>query len=222
MLLMSFGMSNISYAQIEMNNLGIGVSYWQRTYPNLSENVFLVNYQHDPNFRLTAPMFSLSCEVGLYKDFAVEGSMGYWRGIFESHALLSDNFRISERMDQIVFPGFIGLVYNWRDMVKNYLNGYSGVGVSRYFIRNSFSRLVEDGSGDIAGDVEFGNDYGVVAKLGLEYLFPEFFSLAIEGRYHYGAYRQLANPKNGEEAFKRKIDLKGFEVGIFFRYNFSY
>lgn len=210
------------FAQIEMNQVSLGLSYWQRTYSGVDERAFLFNYPGSGNFQHGGLLPSISAEVGIYKGFAVEGRVGYWRGNFESHGMAGENFRISERIDQVIIPAYGGMVYNFRNMIPKYLNGYVGAGISRYFLDSRFTRKVEDGIGDLV-EVPFrGNNYGGNVKVGLEYLFPKFISIALEGRYHLASYKQSWQAGKTGTPVLQKIDLKGLETGLFIRYSFSY
>lgn len=210
------------FAQIEMNQVSLGLSYWQRTYSGVDERAFLFNYPGGGNFQYGGLLPSISAEVGIYKGFAVDGRLGYWRGNFESHGIVGENFRIAERIDQIIIPVYGGVVYNLRDIIPKFLNGYVGAGVSRYFLDSRFTRKVEDGIGDLVEEPFRGNNYGGNLKVGLEYLFPEFISIALETRYHLASYKQSWQSGGTDAPVPQKIDLKGLEIGLFIRYNFSY
>lgn len=220
-LLLYIGCSPL-FAQIEFNQVSLGLSYWQRTYSGVDERAFLFNYPGPGNFEYGGLLPSVSAEVGMYKGFAIDGRVGYWRGNFESHGVLGGDFRIAERIDQIIIPLYGGVVYNFRDLIPKYLNGYVGAGISRYFLDSRFTRKVEDGVGDLVEEPFRGNNYGGNLKLGLEYLFPEFISIALEVRYHAASYRQSSQDEGTNSTVIRKIDLRGLESGFFIRYNFSY
>lgn len=220
-LLLYLGCSPL-FAQIEMNQVSLGLSYWQRTYSGVDERAFLFNYPGSGNFQYGGLLPSFSAEVGVYRGFAVDARVGYWRGNFESHSVMADNFRIAERIDQIVVPIYGGIVYNFRDLIPKYLNGYVGAGLSRYFLDSRFTRKVEDGIGDLDEEPFRGNNYGGNLKVGLEFLFPEFISIALETRYHAASYSQSWQAGGTNTSVLQKIDLKGLETGLFIRYNFSY
>ena len=210
------------FAQIKMNQVSIGLSYWQRAYSGVDERALLFNYPGAGNFRYGGLIPSVSAEVGIYKGIAVDGRVGYWRGNFESHGILADNFRIAERIDQIIVPVYGGIVYNFRDLIPKYLNGYVGAGISRYFLDSRFTRKVEDGIGNVEEEPFRGNNYGGNFKAGLEYLFPEFVSIALEARYHLASYSQSSQGSGSTTPVLQTIDLRGLETGLFIRYNFSY
>ncbi|WP_158860056.1 outer membrane beta-barrel protein [Lunatibacter salilacus] len=220
-LLLFFGCSPL-FAQLEMNQVSMGLSYWQRTYSGADERAFLFNYPGAGNFQYGGLLPSISAEVSIYKGFAVDSRLGYWRGNVESHGTLGENFRIAERIDQIIIPVYGGIVYNFRDLIPKYLNGYVGAGISRYFLDSRFTRKVEDGIGNIEGEHLRGNNYGGNIKVGLEYLFPEYISMALEARYHAASYSQSWQAVGTNTPVLQKIDLKGLETGLFIRYNFSY
>lgn len=205
-----------------MNQVSLGISYWQRTYSGADERAFLFNYPGSGNFQYGGLLPSLSAEVGIFKGFAVDGRIGYWRGNFESQGTMGENFRIAERIDQIIIPVYGGVVHNFRDIIPKYLNLYVGGGISRYFLDSRFTRKVEDGIGDVVEEPFRGNNYGGNVKIGLEYLLPDFVSIAVEARYHVASYKQSWQSGETISPVLQKIDLKGLETGIFIRYNFSY
>ena len=220
-LLLPLGCSPL-FAQIEMNQVGLGISYWQRTYSGVDERAFLFNYPGSGNFQYGGLLPTLSAELGIYKGFAIDGRVGYWRGNFESHGMVGENFRIAERIDQIVIPVYGGIIYNYRDIIPKYLNGYVGAGIGIYFLDSRFTRKVENGIGDLVEKPLKGNNYGGNVRVGFEYLFPNFISMALETRYHMASYKQPLRTGGANVAILQKIDLKGLEIGIFIRYNFNY
>ncbi|GAB2989329.1 hypothetical protein GCM10027284_02310 [Cyclobacterium sediminis] len=205
-----------------MNQVSLGLSYWQRTYSGEDERAFLFNYPGSGNYQYGGLLPSLSGELGIYKGLAIEGRVGYWRGNFESHGLTRNNLRMAERIDQIIIPAYGGMVFNFHNIIPKYLNGYVGAGLSRYFLNNRFTRKVENGIGDLK-DLSFrGNNYGGNVKAGIEYLFRKYFSIVLESRYHLGAYEQSLQTDNTATPVLQSIDLRGLETGLFIRYSFSY
>ena len=221
-LLLVFGSSPL-FAQIELNNLSAGVSVWNRTYSGMDEGAFLIGYQPDAGYVNGSLMPFISAELGIWQGIGVDARIGYWRKVRESYGVLSGDFRIAEQLDQRIMPLYVGLVYNFPDIVPKYLKGFAGGGVSRYFIDNRFSRKVENGIGDIEAEPFRGNNYGLNGRVGLEYLFPEFVSLVIEARYHHGFYNQTTVlSESAATPSSQRIDLTGLELGIAVRYTISY
>ena len=210
-------------AQVEINHVGLGVSYWYRSYSGADERAFLSNVNLSDNFYQTAIFPTLSGELNLYDGLALDGRMGALRTAFRLRQELGANRYLTEQVEQFILPFYTGLVYNFRGLVPKYLNAFAGLGVSRYFIRNRFSRSLEGGAADENLSLDLnGNDYGLNGKLGVEYLFKKDFSLAMELRYHHGRYRQQLPVAAEGNSELLSFDLKGLEAGFSFRYNFSY
>lgn len=211
------------YAQVEINHVGLGVSYWHRTYTGADERAFLSNVNFSDNFYQTALFPVLSGELNLYNGLAVDGRMGALRTAFRLRQEVGANRYLTEEVEQFILPFYTGLVYNFREIVPKYLNAFAGLGVSRYFIRNRFSRSLQGGSANENSSRNLnGNDYGINGKMGAEYLFKKDFSLALEIRYHHGRYRQQLPIAVQGNSTILSFDLKGLEAGFSFRYNFSY
>ncbi|WP_163381090.1 hypothetical protein [Cyclobacterium sp. SYSU L10401] len=210
-------------AQVEINYLGLGVSYWHRSYTGADERAFLSNANLSDSFYQTALFPTLSGELNLYNGLALEGRVGALQTAFRLRQELGADRFLTEKVEQTILPLYGGLVYNFRDLIPKYLNAFVGLGISRYFIRNRFTRSLEGGDPEdnLSRDLN-GNDYGLNGKLGAEYLFKRDFSLALELRYHYGRYRQQLTTAGESSGELLSFDLKGLEAGINFRYNFSY
>lgn len=211
------------FAQVEVNQVGLGISFWYRSYTGADERAFLSNVDLSDNFYQTALFPTLSGELNLYEGLALDGRVGVLRTAFRLRQELGADRFLTEKVEQTIMPLYGGLVYNVRDLIPKYLNAFVGVGVSRYFIRNRFTRSLE--GGDLANNLSRdlnGNEYGLNGKLGIEYLFKRDFSLALEFRYHHGRYRQQLPAAGDSSGESLRFDLKGLEAGLNFRYNFSY
>lgn len=210
-----------SIAQVAFDHVGLGVSYWNRSYSGADERSFLPSYPGDGDFSKGGVMPFLSAGVSLYEGLGVDGRIGIWTGSFSGEQVLSGGLRINESIKQTVIPLTLGVYYSYNDLVPDQVNLFAGAGVNRYFIQNRAERSVSEGEGNIPSRTFNGNDYGFYFKLGGEYMLNETFSLALEGRYNTGSYDKTYTPEFGAPSVTRNVSLQGLEIGVSVRYKFS-
>lgn len=216
-----FMMALPSVAQVTFDHLGLGVSYWNRSYSGVDERSFLPNYPGDLDFSQGGVMPFLSAGVSLYEGFGVDGRIGIWSANFTGEQVLSGGLRINESIKQTVIPLTVGVYYAYNDLVPDELHVFAGAGVNRYFIQNKAERSVTGGEGDVPSRAFNGNDYGFYGKLGAEYMLNEIFSLVLEGRYNTGSYDKTFTPEFGAPSVTRNVSLQGLEIGLSLRYKFA-
>jgi hypothetical protein len=209
-----------SIAQVSFDHLGLGVSYWNRTYSGADERSFLVDYPGDGDFSQGGIMPTLSAGILLYEGFGVDGRIGIWSATFSGEDVFTDGFRIKESIKQTVVPLTLGVFYSYKDVVPDKIHVFAGAGVNRYFIQNTAERSVSDGEGNVPSRTFNGNDYGFYGKLGAEYMLSGSISAALDARYNTGSYDKRYTPEFGAPAVSRNVSLKGLEVGLSFRYRF--
>ena len=206
-------------AQIEINSFGAGISYWHRTYSGVDERSFLINDQQESPFRPGALMPTVSAEVRLIGELALDGRIGLWATTFTSEGTSAQGAIIREEIDQRIVPLSLGGIYTFRHILPDIFNAFVGAGVSRYYIRNSMERIVYNAGGSLPAQVFKGNNLGLYGRLGLEYMIAPQVGLVFEGRYHTGSYNQvrLSAPNSSPEPVK--VSLQGVEAGISLRYS---
>ncbi|MDT0647454.1 outer membrane beta-barrel protein [Zunongwangia sp. F260] len=219
-LLLAFGLFTYgAQAQIKLNNVGVGVSYWNRSYSDANEKYVLISSEADEDFTKGGAMPFISAELNLYRNFSLDGRVGLWTGDFTSEGQFGD-LTISESIDQTLIPLSLGLTYNFNELLRDDFNFLVGVGVNRYFVQNKVSRTIEGGAGSEAAETFSGNNYGAYLKTGLEYMFSDSFGLLLEGRYNTGFYTQSFRTSLDAELQSEQISVRGFEIGLSLRYAF--
>ena len=209
-----------SRAQVKLNNVGVGVSYWERSYANASERAFFTGYEAEEKFTKGGILPTLSAELNLYRGLALDGRVGLWNGKFENQAQFGD-LVVDEKIEQTIIPLSLGLVYNFDGLIREDLNFFTGVGLNRYFIQNKVERVITGGTGVGAAENFSGNNYGAYAKAGVEWLFSDSFGLALDARYNNGYYNQNFQPETDAGTVKEKVSVRGFELGLSLRYRFA-
>lgn len=209
-----------SIAQVAFDHVGLGVSYWNRTYSGADERSFLPNYPGDVDFSNGGVMPFVSAGVSLFEGLGVDGRIGIWSGSFTGEQVLSGGLRINESIKQLIIPLTVGIYYAYNDFIPDQVNVFAGAGVNRYFIQNRAERSVTGGEGNVPSRTFNGNDYGFYGKLGAEYMLNETFSVALEGRYNTGNYDKTYIPEFGAPSVTRDISLQGLEIGLSVRYKF--
>lgn len=210
-----------SVAQVAFDHVGVGVSYWNRSYSGPDERSFLPNYPGDGGFNQGGVMPFVSAGVYLYDALGIDGRIGYWSGTFTGEEVLGGGiFRINESIKQQVIPLTLGLYYAYNELFPDQMNVFVGAGVNRYFIQNKVERSVSSGEGNVPSRTFNGNDYGFYGKLGVEYMITDLFSVALDARYNTGSYDKIYTPEVGAPSETRNISMQGLDVGLSLRYEF--
>ncbi|MBD8490053.1 outer membrane beta-barrel protein [Echinicola sp. CAU 1574] len=212
---------NPAVAQIEFNHLGIGVSYWNRSYGDLDERFFLGNEDMNGDFTKGSLMPTLSVELGIAGGLALDTRLALWLAKFEGEEQVIGGPVLSLKNKQLIVPFSLGLVYNFDDLVDDKLNASIGAGANRYYIKNKVERVASDGDGSIETNTFEGGSFGLHLKGGLEIVLSSTLGLAFEGRYNMGSYNQLYASEVGQAPQDYQVDINGIEVGIYLTYNFS-
>ena len=208
-----------TFAQIQINNFGAGLSYWHRLYSGIDERAFLINYPGTAGNGIGALMPTVCAEVGLIQELSLEGRAGLWASTFTGEGTSADGAVILEEMDQRIIPLSIGAVYTFRHIVADIFNASVGIGINRYYIRNTMERRVFNAAGSMAPQVFTGNNLGLYGKTGIEYMIVPHLGLALEGRYNTGSYNQTQVTQPAANSVPTKVSLKGIEVGLVLRYS---
>src|SRR5690606_17763595 len=208
-----------TFAQIQVNNFGAGLSYWHRNYNGPDERSFLINYQPDAPFRAGALMPTISAELGLIGELALDGRIGLWSFNFTGEGTSEQGAIIREEIDQRSTPLAVGGVYTFRHVLPDIFDAFIGAGMNRYYIRNSMERIVYNAGGSLPTQTFSGNNLGFYGKIGVEYMVVPQLGLALEGRYNSGSYNQVRIAGQNSTAEPVKVSLQGLEVGIGVRYS---
>ncbi|AWW32593.1 hypothetical protein DN752_21930 [Echinicola strongylocentroti] len=219
LLLFAFilGISSPSFAQIEFNNLGIGVSYWLRSYSGMDERGFLPDYPGEGGFSKGAIMPSISGELTLTEKFALDGRVGFWRGQFSGETQFSDGRVLSGKNRQTIVPVSLGLMYVKDDIDYGNVRIFGGIGANQYLIHNDVEMFYGGGEGATYGQPQTAIRYGYYAKLGMEYFLTYYISVGFDFRYNGGKYYQQG--VNTEEVYQ--VDIKGPEAGFSLHIHFD-
>nr|MBI1230572.1 outer membrane beta-barrel protein [Cytophagales bacterium] len=209
-----------SVAQVSLDHVGIGVSYWNRSYSGADERSFLVNYPGDGGFSQGAAIPQVSAGLLLFDGFGIDGRIGIWSATFSEELDLTGGLRISESIKQTVIPLTTGVYYSISNVVPDKMNVLVGAGVNRYFIQNTSERTVSAGEGSVAARTFNGNDYGAYGKLGIEYLLGDVVSVVLDGRYNTGSYDKTYIPEFAATPVTRNVSMMGLEIGLSLRYKF--
>src|SRR5690554_4645443 len=79
-----------TFAQIQINNFGAGLSYWHRLYSGIDERAFLINYPGATGNGIGAIMPTVCAEVGLIQELSLEGRAGLWTSTFAGEGTSAD------------------------------------------------------------------------------------------------------------------------------------
>lgn len=219
-LFFTLGFYGVSQAQIKLNHVAVGVSYWERSYDDATEKAFFTGYRPEDGFTKGGVMPHLGAELNLYAGLALDARVGFWNGKFENRSQFGDLI-IDEKVKQTLIPLSAGLVYNFDGLLREDFSFFAGAGINRYFIENKVERVITGGQG-VGADATFsGNNYGAYAKAGVAYTFARNFSAALEARYNSGYYNQSFQPAQGEAKMAEQVSVRGIEGGLSLRYHFG-
>ena len=213
-------MGPVAQAQVRLNHVSAGVSYWNRSYANEDERALFAGYTEEDDFTTGAMMPHLGAELNFYKAFALEARVASWNREFSSRVVYGSGLTFEEKIAQQIYPVSLGLVYNFKDLFLQGFDGYTGAGLNRYFLKNEVERKVSGGDWEDSSGSFSGNSYGSYFKLGAEYLLGARLGISLEGRYHLGSYEQ-AYQTSGGSTEKYSVSLRGMEVGLSLRYHFG-
>jgi outer membrane protein W len=217
-LMVSFLANQQVFAQIRINQLGLGLSSWSRTYSGADERILFIEGFQSEDYKPSALLPNVFVEVGLTKTLGLELRAGIWENTFSSRSTLGNDIVVDETIKQRVTPVSLGL--NYTLLIPNNENFFLnlGLGYNRYFIQNEASREVQGTEGSVAPTIYAGKNNGFYGKLGIEYRINEKLGLALQGRQHFGHYTQNYKTESSASPMSQDIDLKGFELGLSLAY----
>jgi len=223
------GVSTVSQAQVNLNSISVGASYWKPSLDYWSQRSPLTAYNGGQGATLGGQVMPhAALEVGLVKGLSLGARAGYWRSSAAGN-LSTGGVNRSEKLTLAIIPVSLDLTYRFNsartagktDATNQsakpktpFVVPYIGVGLSRYFINNTFSRTVASGSGSV-NESQSGNNYGVQVFVGAERKLVKKLYLALDVRYHLGSYNQLVQTESTSTA--EKVSLNGLEAGLALR-----
>lgn len=247
-LFLSTGLFSFSNAQIVFDEMGVGTSYWIRTYATPDENVLLttpltVNGESNPV--LVSYIYG---RVKFGKFLGIRGKLGLAQDSYESLTILG-NLERNEKLSQTIIPAGLLLDFsiplgkkssegkdskeadsedsdsfeksdNSGSKLKTHLIG--GVGLNRYFIQHTISRDVSGGDGSIPDSRFSGNDYGITAMVGISNQISDKIILTVFSQYNSGSYNHRVYSEEVPGSYDvENISLKGLEFGLSLAYKFG-
>ena len=216
MCLFSLGQS--AFSQIRINQVGVGISSWTRTYAGADERSLLIEGGQSTDFKPSSALPYLFVEVGVVGNLSLEGRVGVWTNTFTGTSALGSNIVVNETIVQRVTPLSFGVNYTLAIPENNNFFVHAGAGLNKYYLQNEVSRQVTGTSGTVTPVIFAGNNNGFYAKMALEYRFTEKLGLSLQGRYNSGQYNQTYKESADAALSSREISLKGFEVGLSLSY----
>lgn len=206
------------FAQIRINQIGIGVSSWTRTYDALDERNLLVDGSNTDDFKPSSSLPNVFIEVGVFKNLGIEGRLGVWDNTFSGRTTLGSTIVVEETIIQRITPLSGGLNYTLSIPNNENFFLHLGAGITKFYIQNEVSREVTGTDGTVRPLVFAGNNNGFYGKVGLEYRFTENLGLMLQGRYNSGQYYQRYKPTLDSDFLREEVSLQGFEVGVALTY----
>ena len=248
-LFLSTGLFSLSNAQVVFDEVGVGTSYWIRTYATPDENVLLttpptVNGKSNP---VLFPHIYGRVKFG--KFLGIRGKLGLAQDSYESLSSIG-NIERNEKLSQTIIPAGLLLdfsiplgkktaggknskkVADSGDAIsseksddsdsKSKTNLTGGFGVNRYFIQHTISREVIGGDGSIPDSKFSGNDYGITAMVGISNQISDKIILTVFSQYNSGSFNHRIYSEEVPGAYDVKnISLKGLEFGLSLGYKFG-
>jgi len=204
-------------AQITLKSVGVGLSYYKPTLDYWNQRSMLSLYNNDQGASFSGKaMPTAALEVGLWRGLSAGLRVGYWKNSV-SGALRIGGIERTETLSLAIIPVSLDLTYRFEPTTGTgktpLLTPYAGVGLSRYFIKNDFSRQVVNNPGSVS-ESQTGNSYGLQVFVGAERKLVGKLSVGLDVRYHLGSYNQAT----GETpASTEKVSLNGLEAGLALR-----
>lgn len=211
-----------SYAQINLKSVSVGASYFKPSLDYWNNSSFLTGYNGTGEKFSGSVMPTVGVELGLSKNISLGARAGFWSNSV-SGTLSSGGVSRTEKLELSIIPVSLEGKYSFSFSKKDSASSkaiipYFGVGVTRYFIQNKFTRTVANGTGNV-NESQNGNSYGIQILVGAEKrLFSKVY-LGVDVRYHLGSYNQKFT--EGTTSSTQSISLNGLEAGLAVRYKFN-
>ena len=205
-------------AQVKLKSIGAGVSYWQPSLDYWNKRSMLTTYNKDQGVTLSgAVMPTASLEIGLTKGLSAGVRVGFWKQSASGKLTIAGIDR-SESFTLSLIPVSLDLKYSFAlpaaEGKSPFLTPYVGVGLSRYFIKNEFSRQVVQGTGSL-NETQAGSSNGLQVFVGAEKKIVSRVYVGLDIRYHLGSYKQAV--KTETSSTSETVSLNGLEAGLSLR-----
>ncbi|GAB4024772.1 hypothetical protein [Spirosoma koreense] len=221
-------------AQVNLKSISVGASYWKPSLDYWNDRSILTAYNRGQGAKLDGQVMpNASLEVGLVKGFSVGVRAAYWKSSASSNLSIAGINR-TEKFTLSIIPVSLDLRYSFEPKTVTtettdangqtvkakspFLIPYIGVGLSRYFIKNEFSRVVASNPGSV-NESQAGNNYGVQVFVGAEKKIVKKLYVALDVRYHLGSYNQQVQSETTSTT--EKVSLNGLEAGLALRLKFA-
>ncbi|UFH56343.1 hypothetical protein [Spirosoma sp. KNUC1025] len=211
-------------AQVNLKSISVGASYWKPSLNYWNERSILTAYNGGQGATLGGQIMpNAALEIGLVKGFSVGVRAGYWKSSAASNLSIAGINR-TEKLTLSIIPVSVDVRYSFDSKSAStetktpFVSPYIGVGLSRYFIKNEFSRVVSGNTGSV-NESEAGNNYGVQVFVGAERKLVKKLYVALDVRYHVGSYNQQVQGETTSTT--EKVSLNGLEAGLALRVKFA-
>lgn len=231
------GVSTSARAQVSLRSIGVGASYWTPSLDYWNKRSMLTLYNSGRGATFSgAVMPTAAIEIGLTKGLSANVRTGYWSQSVASDVSVGGINR-SEKLSLSIIPVSLDLKYSFTlgttgrsaktdslttsavTAEEPFLTPYFGVGLSRYFINNDFTRTVTGNTGSLS-ESSAGNTYGVQLFVGAEKKLVKKLFVALDVRYHLGNYNQVVKTE-ATTATVEEVSLNGLEAGLALRLKFQ-
>ena len=205
-------------AQVKLKSIGAGVSYWQPSLDYWNKRSMLTAYNKDQGATLSgAAMPTAALEIGLTKGLSAGVRVGFWKQSAAGNLTIAGIDR-NESFTLSIIPVSLDLKYSFAlpaaEGKTPFLTPYAGVGLSRYFIKNEFSRQVAQGIGSL-NETQAGSSNGIQVFVGVEKKLIGKLYAGLDVRYHIGSYKQ--GVKTETSSTSETVSLNGLEAGLSLR-----
>lgn len=217
----------VTKAQVSLNGISIGASYWQPSLDYWNNRSMLTAYNQGEGAKLMGAMMpTAGLEIGVVNGLTIGGRVGYWKQSAAS-ALTVAGINRTEQFTLSLIPVSAELKYRFSLPVRSTTDGESkapfltpfvGVGLSRYFIKNEFSRQVVNNTGSV-DEKQAGSANGVQALVGVEKKLVKKLYASLEARYHVSSYKQAVTTETGNTS--ETVSLNGLEANLSLRFKLA-
>ena len=224
----------LSPAQVALKSIGVGAAYWQPSLNYWNTNSILTAYNGGKGAKLSGTVMpTAAIEIAISQGLSAGVRAGYWKQSAES-ALSIAGIDRTEKLTLSIIPVSLDLTYRFgkhttetvkqtsaggrtqdvQKTVQPSLVPYIGVGLSRYFVKNDYSRQVVNNTGSVT-ESQAGNNYGIQVFAGIEKQVVKMLYAALDVRYHVGSYNQVV--RTDAATTTEKVSLFGLEAGLSLR-----
>src|SRR5690554_109704 len=121
-----FATATFTEAQVKFNKVGVGVSYWNRSYSGFDERVILPSYSQEEGFTSGSFMPTLHAELALVAGLALEGKVGIWNRKYNGTEATVGVTR-TEEISQRVIPVALLINYYTPSFLGDKVKAFAGL-----------------------------------------------------------------------------------------------